>query len=283
MTSHSSSAPGKIILSGEYAVVFGYPGVAVPAAMSVEVAWEESGASPMQIIAEGLTGEEAYARRIIDACVSKGGPATGTVTIHNRIPVGRGLGSSTALVVALCRCLLGDDEKPQAVLIEDMINPGHSGLDFAVIWGNGPIAFTKGKIPEPVRVPLTFLQKSVLIDTGKSNETTPQLVAWMALRFAQGEENVVSSFEIIGRCTERLLAGENPIAVLRDHHRAQVALGVVPQSVQELIAEIENAGGAAKVLGAGARSGGGGMALALHDDRTTIETITKKHTMTALA
>lgn len=260
--------------------MFGYPGIAVPAAMTVEVTWEETGRSPMEIREEGLIGDEAYARRIIDACISKGGPATGTVTIRNYIPVGRGLGSSTALVVALCKCLLGDDEKPQTMLIEDMINPGHSGLDFAVVWGNGPVAFTKGKIPEPIRVPLNFLEKSTLIDTGAPTETTPQLVAWMNTR--KDEPEIAEALATIGRCTERLLAGENPMAVLRDHHRAQVALGIVPQSVQELIAEIEENGGAAKVLGAGGRTGGGGTVLALHDDRTTIETLAKKHTMTAL-
>ncbi|NLG07305.1 hypothetical protein GX553_02525, partial [Candidatus Peribacteria bacterium] len=39
---HNASAPGKIILSGEYAVVFGYPGIAVPAPIGMRVAFEPS-------------------------------------------------------------------------------------------------------------------------------------------------------------------------------------------------------------------------------------------------
>ncbi len=260
-------APSKMILSGEYAVVFGYPGIAVPTTVGVEAMWEESGDAPMKIILEGLAGEESYARKIIDLCIQSSAglrPAssTGTLTIKNQIPVGRGMGSSTGLVIAICRVLLGPENRTQAVLVEDLINPGNSGLDFAVIWANRPVMFKKGSTPEPVSLNLDFLKNSTLIDAGKPSESTAELVAWMTLRFAQGDKNVIAAFETIGQCTERLLAGEDPMAVIRDHHRAQVALGVVPEPVQKLIADIEKRGGAAKVLGAGARTVGGGMVLA---------------------
>lgn len=255
-----SSCPGKIILSGEYAVVFGYPGIAVPANVSVDVTWEDDGTSPMKIVLEGLHEGEKYPRKIVDECIAKGGHATGTLTIKNQIPVGRGMGSSTALVIAICRCLLGERNKPQAILVEDLINPGNSGLDFAVIWANQPVQFKRGTSPGPVRLAPDLLKNSTLIDTGKPGETTAELVAWMRSR----EKEVKEYLEGIGRCTERLLKGEeDPLEIIRYHHKMQVALGVVPKPVQELIAEIEKKGGAGKVLGAGARTGGGGMVLVL--------------------
>lgn len=263
MTAQRSQATGKIILSGEYAVVFGYPGVAVPAHYNVNVTWEESADAPMKIILEGAVGSEAYARRIVDLCAGSGGPTTGTVMISNQIPLGKGMGSSTALVIALSKCLLGPERKEEAMLIEDTVNPGHSGLDFAVIWSELPMTFKRGEKPLPARLDLRFLEKSELIDTGTPNETTPELVAWMRSRVASGDAVVSASLQIIGQCTERLLSGESPMTVFPDHHRAQVTLGVVPESVQTLIANIEKSGGAAKVLGAGARTGGGGMILAL--------------------
>ncbi|MFH0769931.1 MAG: hypothetical protein V1926_00985 [Candidatus Peregrinibacteria bacterium] len=35
-------APGKIILSGEYAVVFGYPGIALPAPLTLQATFDKS-------------------------------------------------------------------------------------------------------------------------------------------------------------------------------------------------------------------------------------------------
>lgn len=59
------------------------------------------------------------------------------------------------------------------------------------------------------------------------------------------------------------MGGEALATVMREHHKAQVALGVVPAGVRDLIAAIEQAGGAAKVIGAGSRTGGAGIVLAV--------------------
>ncbi len=276
MATITAFAPGKMILSGEYAVVFGEQGIAVPTATGVEATWTDGPESPMRIVLEGQAGEEAYARGIVERCIGKGGHATGTLTIHNDIPVGRGMGSSTGLVIAICKCLLGEKNKPEAILVEDIVNPGNSGLDFAVIWAKQPMIFRRGTTPEPMRLPEGLLKNSILIDTGKPGEITAELVAWMTLRQAQGDKAVLSAFKTIGACTERILKGENLQSVMRDHHRAQIALGVVPPQVQELIAGIEAAGGSAKVLGAGSRTGGGGMVLALHEHPGAVQDIASK-------
>ena len=44
-----STAPGKIILTGEYAVVFGYPGIAVPSPLSMTVTLEEDDSGSLTI------------------------------------------------------------------------------------------------------------------------------------------------------------------------------------------------------------------------------------------
>ena len=93
---------------------------------------------------------------------------------------------------------------------------------------------------------------------GVPKETTAELVAWVKTR----EGEISDALKTIVGCTDRLQAGEDLPAILRDHHRAQVTIGVVPQEVQDFIAQIESDGGSAKVLGAGGRMGGGGMVLA---------------------
>jgi mevalonate kinase len=241
-----------MILSGEYAVVFGNKGLAVPAAEHVTVIFKEDEAA--------LLPKHPYIQKIIRLCEEQSGKEfRGDLTVESDLPIGKGMGSSTALVIAMARCLLGEDCRTAALEIEDAVNPGHSGLDFAVIWENQPVVFKKGEPPKPITLPKDLLKNTELIDTGKPEETTPELIAWIKSR----QDELAEPLRIIGECTERILGGEDLKTVMRDHHKAQVALGVVPKDVQELIAKIEQEGGSAKVIGAGGRTGGGGMVLAI--------------------
>jgi len=261
MESRSASASGKIILSGEYAVLFGKRGIAVPADEQLTVSFtpQRTGGITVAWTSAPPPWIE-YIRRVLRELEAATGPLHGTVTIESGLPLGKGMGSSTALVIASARCLLGGDCETVARRMEDAMNPGHSGLDFAVIWHGKPTLFMRGKPPETTLLPQGILEGSQIIDTGTPNETTPELVAWVRSRQAKLKQPI----ETIGQCTERLLRGEPLREIMRDHHRAQVALGVVPEAVQEKIAMIEAAGGSAKVLGAGARTGnGGGMVLVI--------------------
>lgn len=263
----SAFAPGKIILSGEYAVVFGEPGIAIPASIGMTVRYEEDVKAEGMMI-EGLGSElhpawKQYVGRIIAECAAwKGDAMRGRLTINNALPLGKGMGSSTALVITVSRALLGEECYDEAKKIEDAMNPGNSGLDFAVIWANKPVRFVKGQ-PPIVLSDITFdLPHLRLIDTGTPHEATHELVAWIKER--SSEPAIKKALKTIGHCTKRLLDGESPFTVFPDHHRAQVALGIVPPQTQAIIEEIEREGGAAKVIGAGAKTGGGGMVVAVH-------------------
>ena len=268
----SASACGKIILSGEYAVVFGYPGVATPVSLGIDVEWEEKTSGGMEIHLDEHS-ERDGAREYIEKILACLGKHQGMLKIRNNLPIGRGMGSSTALVIAIARTILGEDSKTEALRIEDMMNPGHSGLDFAVIWDQKPVLFRKGTPPESIDISKDLLKGATLIDTGKPNEATPELVAWAKSRAKELEEPL----KVIGNCTVRLLQGEDFSSIVRDHHRAQIRIGVVPDAARDLIEEIEENNGAAKVLGAGGRTGGGGMILVLGLESKKIKTIAKSH------
>lgn len=262
----SAFAPGKIILCGEYAVVFGYPGLAAPSTQGIRASFiEDSHCDHVTFDWPEAVGNpwEQYLNTVIRLCVERGCQMNGTLRIAHDLPLGKGMGSSTALVVAVCRCLLGEDREAAAHAIEDAVNPGNSGIDFAVIWGNRALRFERGTTPQAVNLPDGVLANASLIDTGTPTETTPQLVAWVKER--SKEPSVRDALRVIGNCTERILSGENPNAVIREHHRSQIILGVVPNAAKEVIAEIEHNGGAGKVLGAGSRNGGGGMVLAFQN------------------
>ena len=173
------------------------------------------------------------------------------------------------LILAVARLLLGDSRpavggaREAALDIENTLSPANSGFDFAVIWQGAPILYKKGEV-QPVELPAQLLLSAALIDTGAPGESTDELVAWMKGR----ESEIKGALNTIGNCTERLMRGEPFDVVMRDHHKAQVALGVVPSEAQQLIAAIESAGGVGKVIGAGSRTGGAGMVLALGDEKT---------------
>lgn len=264
MDQASASASGKIILSGEYAVVFGKRGIAIPSSMSIDVRFTPHKNDP--IIEwereETRASSTAYAKNVAEEIREHSG-RTGTFRIGGMLPIGKGMGASTAIVIAMCHAAIGEDCKEVAQAIEDTVNPGHSGLDFAVIWNEAPLVFRKKENPVPIAIDLSFLRSTKLIDTGAPEETTPELVSWVRTRYESGEPETIRAIETIGNCTERILSGEPLKNVMRDHHRAQIALGVVPQNAQEIIARIEKDGGAAKIIGAGGRTGGGGMVLKL--------------------
>ena len=270
----SASAPGKIILSGEYAVVFGKRGIAVPSQESVTVTWtKDTSLSEPIIVWEGGVHTKwiEYVGRIFGYLLPFTGPQKGTLLVQCDIPLGKGMGSSTSLVIAVCRALLGSGCGKIALGIEDEINPGHSGIDFAVIWEAAPILYQRGKEPQIIDLPRDILKHAKLVDSGKPNETTRELVAWMKNKYSAagtprpGSEEMImnDAIHVIGSCTERLLKGESLHAVMRDHHKAQLALGIVPDSALKIIEQIESEGGSAKVIGAGGRTGGGGMVLCL--------------------
>ena len=256
-------APGKIILSGEYSMVFGHPGIAVPTKMGMHVSFQEAtDTHGIEIQWDDLanyTSWRQYIKAILQRCTKRKNIPSGLLEIKNKIPLGKGMGSSTALVIAVTKCLLESKCEEDALTIEDELNFGHSGMDFSVIWLNEPIHFSKKEGPRPITLPENALSGAFLVDTGKPNETTVDLVAWIRER----EQKVSGALDTIADCAKRLAEGEELHTVMQDHHKAQVELGVVPEKVQTFISEIENKGGSAKVIGAGGRTGGGGMVLAL--------------------
>ncbi|MDD5026767.1 MAG: hypothetical protein PHH13_05355 [Candidatus Peribacteraceae bacterium] len=282
---HSISVPGKIILTGEYAVIFGYPGIAIPSPQRLEATFDSD--EKLHGIMTDWEGNNdadsqwnAYLQKIVECCERKMEPHRGVLTIVSAIPLQRGMGSSTALVIAVARCFLGPDCKDDALAIEDKVNPGNSGIDFAVIWQERALLYQRDHTPQSIALPPDLLQNAILIDTGKPKETTNELVAWVRSRAE--DPTAKHAFETIGNCTQRLqsVTGNGGLQlreIIADHHRAQVALGVVPAHVRELVADIENAGGAAKVIGAGGRSGGGGIVLAIGATEQSIRYIAPRH------
>ncbi len=266
MTQKLANACGKIIVSGNMANTFGKRALAVPVDMHITATWDRSDDAQegLSIVWDGQSESGVWintARKISELIELRVGHLAGTLTIHNTLPLGKGMGSSTSIVAALSRCFLGKNCRDEALAIEDIINKGHSGIDFAVIWEERPIVIRKDKY-EFIDLPAQ-LQNAFLVDTGLPAEPTSLIIQRLKEQ-AVKEKILMEAVETIGNCTERLLSGEDPLTVLPDHHRGQVNLGVVPRRVRSLIEKIEQLGGAAKAARAGTDKGGVGMVFGVH-------------------
>jgi mevalonate kinase len=180
----SASAPGKIILFGEHAVVFGRPALAVPVTqIHADVEVSDSSQKGIQIDApdidlhaelNSLPSDHPLAAVIHNLLFTLGiDPFPNLqINISSTIPVASGLGSGAAVSVALIRALslhLGHSmttEQVNAIAYEiEKIHHGTpSGIDNTVVTYAKPVYFIKGLPTEVFEVRKPFMM--VIGDTG---------------------------------------------------------------------------------------------------------------------
>jgi mevalonate kinase len=185
-------APGKIILTGEHAVVYGQPAIAAPVQeLQARAAIEADPTGPsgrVKILApdvgldtslEALPSDHPVTtvfREVRQELGIDHLPAM-TLTITSSIPIAAGLGSGAAISVAISRALsafLGSplpEERVSRIAFEtDRFYHGTpSGIDNTVISYNRMIYFTRGKAIEMLPNPAAFTL--VIGDSGEKSLT----------------------------------------------------------------------------------------------------------------
>ena len=174
-----ASAPGKVILFGEHAVVYGRPALAVPVTQvqaEVDVAasqrpgiWIEAPDIGLSAELKSLPGDHplaALVHSLLFALAIDPYPDL-TIRIASSIPVASGLGSGAAVSVALIRALTSTLGRPlpeaqvnaYAYEIEKLHHGTPSGIDNSVITYARPVYFVKDRPIEMlhVREPFTLV------------------------------------------------------------------------------------------------------------------------------
>lgn len=243
---------GKVIISGEHSVVYGELALAASVGLSVSAKVVENGGSEKN--------------EIIDRAIKvAGGKKDTKVLIESHIPIGSGMGSSAAVSAAVVQSvresignpITSKEELYDLVMECERVAHGNpSGIDAATVVYGGVIAFTKGKPFEKLRIPNSL--DVLLINTGKPNETTKEMVELVASK--PNKDKITREIgEITRKMKSRLINGENVDILLNQNGYLLEELGVVGKRAISISKKLRADGYSVKVTGAGGVVSGSGM------------------------
>ncbi len=270
-----ASAPGKVILFGEHAVVYRRPAIAVPlhSRRAIVKAAPAPPGTGIQIIAADKDQTISYLANsplALIVCLTLellGVPLPDlTLTLRSRIPIASGLGSGAAVSAALARGLAEALGKPlpNAQLnklvyeVEKVYHGQPSGIDNTVVVYEQPVYFVRGKPPQRFAIGTPFTL--VVADTGISSPTRSAVGDVSRLR-ATDPIHWEAVFDAIGAIVEKahtfIAAGKvralGPL--MNENHALLQEMTVSCPELDALVAAARAAGALGAKLSGGGRGG----------------------------
>ena len=257
----NATAPGKVILFGEHAVVYGRPAIAVPvtkvqATAAVAAAAAGSGctiSAPDVGVRIRLPSAPdnplALAVRLALEAAGVDAEPDWSVSVSSTIPIAGGMGSGAAVSAVLARAVLAsapafrgcpDAETVNRIVyaVERIHHATPSGIDNTVVVYEQPVWFVRGRPPEIFDIAKPF--HLVIADTGIASPTG-QVVADVRAARQKDAARYDAIFDAIGAIAERarriIASGklETLGFLMRENQRLLRQLEVSAPSLERLI------------------------------------------------
>jgi len=274
-----ATAPGKVILVGEHAVVYGRPAIAAPVWQTVATATIAAGApgSGCTITAPdvGLSlrladaGDDEPLAVVTRLALERLGidrAPDWRIDLYSEIPIASGMGSGAAVSTAIVRAVAAWAGRtlPPATLsslvyeVERLHHGTPSGIDNTVIAYAQPVWFVKGQAPQPFVIPHTFWL--VIASPGIASPTRATVGdvrrGWQADP-ASYERLFDEVAELVKAGRTAMLAGDWPRlgALMTANHALLGQMGVSAPLLDRLTATANAAGAFGAKLSGGGRGG----------------------------
>ena len=277
----SAFAPGKLILMGEHAVVYGHQAVAIAVDRGMTVTLDEID-GPSRL----ANGEISDPR--LESAIRTVLPDEGvSVHIDSNLPIGRGMGSSAALAVALAKASLQFEGRPftaseinkRAFSVERVFHGNPSGVDHTVSMRGGALLYRKANEKadfEALNIPNLPI---VVIDSGSAGNTA-HMVEGVRKRLSTVSPYLDQIGELVSTTIPSLVSGDFEAIgqAWHENHWLLKAIGVSTPILDEIVKVSENEGSYGSKL---AGAGGGGIVIALAPDSAPIIEAANAHGWTA--
>ncbi len=265
------SAPGKIYLFGEHAVVYGEPAIACAVKIRTRVTAKKS--DTITICSDlGTTGLDFDIHPYVSLAIEKLGSVSVSVDISSELPVGSGLGSSAAVTIATLAAI--NIEFGLGYSNEELARMGHE-IEQKVQGAASPtdtfVSTFGGVVEIPARKRLDMLDCGIVIgntNKGATPKKTAKLVKQVAMLREEHPEAINPILKTIGSFAKKgeVLVKKKDYAslgkLMNVNHGLLDALGVGTIELSALVYAARSAGAfGAKITGAG----GGGCMVALTD------------------
>jgi len=293
----AASAPGKVIMCGEHAVVYGQPAIALPlASVRARATVEAAAGGGIVCYAPDLGDTWQFDERhdhplaqVTLATLTQFGVAKDVslqITLRSEIPIASGMGSGAALGAALVRGLAAFFEQPLAAAeVAALVYEGErayhgtpSGIDNTVVSYEQPIWFVRGEAGTPPVIEPLHMHTPFHLVVGDTGVRAPTYITvggvrerWQ--RDPQHYDALFAQIGMIAHAVRTALADgqTDQLGPLFDQNQTLLEkVGVSSPELKHLI----DAARAAGALGAKLSGGGGGgimIAVALAETAPTVQ------------
>ncbi len=279
MKSIRYSAPGKVILSGEHAVVYGKPALVCAINKTLSITFTRHNETVYQDEIFPLLEKSVI--DFLDSRKEKYTIKKYKYCVNSTIPIGRGLGSSAAYCACISAGLLElftgrewskEEVNMCAYKMEKYFHKNASGVDTTtsimggLIYYRKEFEFLKTISSLAVKLPNTFINNLYLIDTGKPTETSGEIIQAVGKRYNSEGNKIELVMNEIEKTTKRFVVSimKEDTSFFRENIKANEKLlekiNIVSPSTKKMIRTLSEFGDA-KVTGAGGYKGASGYLL----------------------